>query len=108
VNFYLQSCSNLFTCQACAEIAKSLSFDAPDDAMTCDESFSINTTLESTKLDNSITMSTTPIQTLSLVGEFFCSQDEILRIIEDLVNYPNALDAAQVEILVHSNTLSSM
>jgi len=36
------------------------------------------------------------------LGENFCSKDEIMRITNDLVNHPNALDDAEIELKSHA------
>ena len=51
-------------------------------------------TIATDLVNDEAAQSTTP-------GENFCSQDEITRIIDDLLNHPNAPDDAQVELKPH-------
>ncbi|QCD92815.1 hypothetical protein DEO72_LG5g884 [Vigna unguiculata] len=46
-------------------------------------------------VNDEVVESTTP-------GETFCSEDKIMRIIDDLLNHPNAPDNAQVELKPHT------
>jgi len=82
-HFQEQSCENNTIEEPSAVEEKTIFEDAA-------EASTITTDL----VNDDVAESTTP-------GENFCSEDEIMRITDDPVNHPNALDDAEIELKPH-------